>query len=42
VQASQEPVKDNDWNGLEMTDTVREMVEISYKSRMNEANKGGN
>ena len=42
VQASQEPVKNNDWNGLEMTDTVREMVEISYKSRMNEANKGGN
>jgi hypothetical protein len=42
VQASQKTVPDNDWNGLEMTDTVREMVEISYKSRMNETNKGGN
>lgn len=42
VQASQQPVKDNDWNNLEMTDTVREMLEISYKGRMNETNKGGN
>ena len=40
VQASQEPVKDNNWNNLEMTDTVREMLEISYKGRMNETNKG--
>jgi hypothetical protein len=39
-QASQENKKDNDWNNLEMTDTVREMLEISYKDRMNEANKG--
>ncbi len=42
VQASHEAVKDNNWDDLEMTDTVREMVEISYKSRMNEASKGGN
>jgi hypothetical protein len=42
VQASQERVRDNDWNDLEMTDTVREMLEISYKDRMKEANKGGN
>jgi len=42
VQASQQSVKDNDWNNLEMTDTVREMLEISYKDRMNEANKRGN
>jgi hypothetical protein len=43
VQASQESVKDNDWNDLgEMTDNVREILTMSYKSRMNEANKGGN
>jgi len=43
VQASQERVKNNDFNDLgEMTDTVREMLEISYKGRMNEINKGGN
>jgi hypothetical protein len=43
VQAGQERVRDNDFNDLgEMTDTVREMLEISYKSRMNETNKRGN
>ncbi len=42
VQASQESGKNNDWNDLEMTDTAREMIELSYKSRMNETNKGGN
>ena len=31
----------NDWNDLgEMTDNVREILTMSYKSRMNEANKG--
>lgn len=43
VQASQERVRDNDWNDLgEVTDNVREILTMSYKSRMNETNKGGN
>ncbi len=41
AQAVQESGKDNNWDDLEMTDTVREMLEISYKDRMNETNKGG-
>jgi hypothetical protein len=42
VQAVQESKKDNNWEDLKMTDTAREMIEISYKSRMNETNKVGN
>lgn len=41
-QASQESVKDNNWDDLEMTDTAREIIEISYKSRMNETSRGDN
>lgn len=42
VQASQESVKDNDWDNFVITPLVKSMVEDTIKDKIEQSKKGGN
>lgn len=42
VQASQESVKDNDWDNFEITPLVKDLVQFSINDKIEQTNKGGN
>lgn len=42
VQASQESVKDNDWDNFEITPLVKDLVQFSIDEKIEQSKKGGN